>query len=181
MEKFFQIFAIMLATALLQACSGVMPVPGGKDTVNNNFYQSSEDLKSRLGGLKTGMTEDLVFSTLERSREELVKLDRQQILIALNGGPYMQGFTNPATENISIKSLSGYLLNYRIVKRHHGLKSPISLRTNEKGFDYSAVLVFKDGILFEEPIVSGGLIDRSSSKTVFDYLNPGTVMKRVGI
>lgn len=175
---------LCFATIGLSSCSGVLPVPGGKSTINDSFYESNTELKAKLEDLKAGMTEKVVFAKLERHKDELLKLNRQSIIAAMYGGqnsPYTLGSAINPYKDINIKSLTGYELKYRIVKLKHGLKSPISIRTDEVGFDYSATLIFKDGILFEEPIIAGGMIDNSKSRTVFDYLNPGMIMKGAGL
>ena len=184
MKVLFKMCIVASSALLLSGCAGFLPLPGGKSTTNDEFYESSEDMTTRLETLQTGMTLTNALAHMDRKEEELTKLNRQEVLAALYGGlqsPYAQGFAaNPYTD-LDIKSLSGYKIDYKIVNRKHGLKSPISIRTDEKGFHYTAVMIFKDGLLYEEPIVSGGLVDTSSSSTVFDYLNPGIVMKRVGM
>lgn len=182
MENFIRILCLCVLSISLSACSGVLPVPGGKNTINNAFYQSNVELKQKLSLLKPGMTTEEVFDHLGRTPDELIKLNRSQIIDALYGGsnsPYATGAAVNPYKAVSIKSLSAYELNYGIIKRKHGLKSPISIRTDEVGYDYSATIVFKDDALFEEPLVSGGLINNSSSTTVFDNLSPSMVMNRL--
>jgi len=181
MRNIVRILRLCVLSLSLNACSGVLPVPGGKNTINNEFYQSDAELKQKLSFLKEGMSIKKVFWILERRPDELKKLNRLEIIEALYGGassPYTTGAAINPYKEINIKSLSGYRLNYGVIKRKHGVRSPISLRTNETGFEYSAVIIFKDDILFEEPFLSGGLIDNSSSKTIFDYFNPGLVVGR---
>jgi len=79
-----------------------------------------------------------------------------------------------------LHALYGYRLNYKNVKRRHGFSSPIRVRTDEKGFSYAVTLIFYEGWLFEKPIVTGGVINESSSATIFDFLNLGTVVDRTG-
>ena len=182
MKNTFKFLMLTGVAITLSACSGVLPVPGGKSTINDGFYKSNTELKAKLNDLRPGMTKQIVFSKLGRSQDELKRLDREGVINALYGGqysPYALGSAHNPYGEIAINSLSGYQLNYRIVKRKHGLKSPVSIRTDENGFDYSATLIFKDDILFEPPIISGGLIDNSSSKTLFDYLNPSMVINRL--
>ena len=182
MKNSVQILLLCVLSLSLSACSGVLPVPGGKNTVNDDFYHSNVELKQKLGDLTSGMTEQVVFAKLGREKDELQRLNRQDVINALYGGqnsPYALGAAHNPYKDINIKSLKGYQLDYSIVKRKHGLKSPISIRTDERGFNYSATLIFKDGVLFEAPIVSGGLIDNSSSRTLFDYLNPSVLMRRI--
>ncbi len=176
---------IILSTLLLTACAGVLPVPGGSDTTNKSFYISKGDMKERIEKLKIGMSKDKVFSTLGRNKEELVLLNREQLVTALFGGD------KPASNNWNgsgiindryfIQSLSGYRLNYKIIKRKHGIKNPITVQTDQVGFDYSAILIFQNDYLYEKPIISGGVIDNSSSKTLFDFITPGMVMRGTGL
>ena len=53
------------------------------------------------------------------------------------------------------------------------------MKTHESGYNYVLTLVFQNGRLFDKPILSGGVVDGYSSKTVFDYLNPGNIFSRL--
>ena len=55
------------------------------------------------------------------------------------------------------------------------------MRTKEYGYGYVATFIFKDGVLYEEPVLSGGLIDTSATKTVFDHLSPSLALRQMGI
>jgi len=39
----------------------------------------------------------------------------------------------------------------------------------------------KLGALYEKPVLSGGAVDTTSTKTLFDYLSPRTIMSQAGI
>lgn len=185
--KFFlntpYIFILCTFTLLtLCGCAGILPVPGGIETTNRSFYESKDDMKERLTKLQVGMTKENVFSILNRKKEELDILKREEIVSALFGGsePNLQeNWNGDIRGRHFLQSLSGYRLNYKVVKRKHGINSPIGVRTDKKGFSYSAVLIFKDDYLYENPIISGGIIDDSSSSTIFDFINPGVVMDEV--
>jgi hypothetical protein len=167
---------------ILSGCAQILPVPGGTDTVNRSFYESKDDMQERLKKLEVGMTKENVFSILNRDKEELDILKREEIVSALFGGSdsnLKDDWNGETRGRYFIQSLSGHRLNYKILKRKHGINSPIGVRTDEKGFSYSAVLIFKDDYLYEKPIISGGIIDNSSSSTIFDFLNPGVIMDEV--
>ncbi len=162
-------------------CAGVLPVPGGNETVNESFYETKEDLLSRLQNITPGMTEPQVFTALNRTEQDFQRLTRQEVVTALLGTSNVEFKDGAEEQNYNqnlLQSLYGYRLSYQIVKRKHGFSSPIRIETDEEGFDYIITLVFRDGILFEKPILSGGIVNASSSKTFFDYLNPGTVLDR---
>lgn len=128
------------------------------------------------------MTKSQVFNSINRAEEDLIILSRDEIMFNLYGGQkleFSQNHDNPLDEREFLKSLTGYKLIFKDIKRKHGLSSPISIRTNEVGFNYVAAFIFKDGILYEKPILSGGSVDASSSKTIFDYLNPSMVLNRI--
>ena len=169
--------SLVLATG---GCAGYAPVPGGDATTNKNFYESDIDMKARLATLETGMSRAEVFERLGRKEEDFITLERESIIQALLGGSdasissMLDGWE---TEWEFIQSLSGYRLNFKVVGREHGLDSPIGMRTDETGFSYSAVLVFRHDQLFEKPIVSGGIVHTTTSKTIFDYLSPSTFAK----
>lgn len=172
--------AICILIALACAgCAGILPVPGGNEAINESFYGTKEDLLSRLEGITPGMTEKEVFKALGRKEGDFQRLTRQEVVTALLGTSnveFRDGTEEPSYSQNLLQSLYGFRLSYQIVKRKHGFSSPIRIRTDEKGFDYIVTLIFRDNLLFEKPILSGGVVNASSSKTFFDYLNPGTVM-----
>ena len=177
------VMALMCASVLFGAngCAGVMPVPGGNETVNESFYETKEDLLSRLETITPGMSEKEVFKALDRHENDFQRLTRQEVVTALLGTSNVEFKDGAEEQNYNqhlLQTLYGFRLSYQIVKRKLGFSSPIRIRTDEKGFDYIVTLIFKDGVLFEKPILSGGVVNASSSKTFFDYLNPGTVMDR---
>lgn len=172
--------ALLLALA---ACAQLAPVPGGTDSVNPSFYSAKEDFLARLGTLQPGMSEADVMAHLGRKEEELIRLKRDEVMIALLGTSNVEirdGAQETAADGSQLQSIYGYRLNYRVVERHHGFSSPIRVRTDESGFDYAVTLLFRDGKLAERPIITGGEINASSSKTFFDFLNPGTAVNRIG-
>jgi len=178
---------IALMTVLsvgLMGCAGFAPLPGGKDTVNHEFYESDEDMRTLVSELKVGMSRDDVFNHLNRQEDDFVLLNRREIIETLYGGHYVNvsfAKDSPMNNPEGLKSLAGYKLFFKKVNRKHGISSPIAMRTNEIGYNYQVALIFKDGHLFEEPIVSGGVVDASSTKTIFDYLSPKTLMGSAGI
>lgn len=126
------------------------------------------------------MSKDDVLEEIGREEEDLIILNRSEIVSTIYGGPLMHASLDKKTSN-ALKSFSGYKLLYKNVERDHGIYSPISMRTSEKGYSYAVSFIFENDRLYEEPILSGGVVDSSSSKTVFDYLNPSHAMKRVGL
>lgn len=162
---------------MLVGCAGYAPVPGGTDTINSAFYKTRNDFLSRLSEVMLGMSQEDVLAKLGRKEGELIRLKRDEILTSLFG-----------TDNITLKdenirrellqTLYGYKLPYKVVERKHGFTSPIRVRTDEKGFDYTVMLIFRDGSLFASPILTGGTVNASSSKTFFDFLSPGIVVNR---
>jgi len=182
-----RIFKTLLAVSSLfmfTACAGIMPLPGGKDTINHAFYETDIDLKSRIVSLEEGMPRDEVFAFLERHEEDFILLDRQQIVTTLYGGQQVaavQSVNSPVYSRKTLQALTGYKLMFKKVKRKHGVSSPIAMRTNETGYSYTATFIFKDGALYEKPVLSGGAVDTTSTKTLFDYLSPRTIMSQAGI
>lgn len=175
---------LLSATVLLSGCAGVLPVPGGKDTVNQSFYNDDIDLKSRIDALEEGMSKDEVFMALERHEEDLILLDRSEIIATLYGGQNIASAQNSSSlvhKRSFLQSLTGYRMMFKKVNRKHGFSSPIAMRTNEAGYQYIASFIFKDDLLYEKPVLSGGPVDAVSTKTIFDYLSPGTVMSQAGL
>ncbi len=176
---------LVLSAIFLISCAGVAPLPGGADTVNNSFEGSEVDLKQRIHDLKEGMTRQDVFDYLERDEEHFILLRRDEILTALYGTADIPvsktKIDGPLGDRDMLKTMEGYKLVFKSVKRKVGLSSPIAIRTNENGYSYCAILVFKDGVLYEKPILSGGIVDTSATKTVFDYLSVGSVMRKAGM
>lgn len=166
---------------VLAGCAGFLPVPGGGEAVNRSFYAMPDDLLARLGNMHPGMNEADVYAALGRGKEDMIRLERNQIVTALYGSTSVE-FRDGAPEHEEgsrfLQSLYGYRLYYKAVEREHGFSSPIRIRTDESGFDYAVTLIFREGILYERPIVAGGVVNRSSSHTFFDYISPGTVITK---
>jgi hypothetical protein len=163
---------------LLAGCAGVAPVPGGNETRNDTYYASEQDLKSRLDSMKPGMPRDKVFDILGRNKQDFVLLDRHDIRLAVLGGDNALLPETMATKYGPdvIRQLTGYRLYYKSVKRDIGFASPIRLRTDERGFDYALTLIFRRGVLFEDPLLSGGIVKQSHSRTLFDILTPALIL-----
>lgn len=173
--------ALFLAAALmLSGCAGTLP--GGTDAVNKSFYDSNADFEAWVESLEAGMTREEVFARLGRSKKDFRRLARNEIVGVLFGGEDagipVHFYTD---ENILafLESLEGYRIEHKNIKRRHGLTSPIRMQTDSKGFDYSLSLVFKDGKLYQKPFLTGGNVNNSSTKTLFDYLNPGMIMNTI--
>jgi hypothetical protein len=161
----------------LAGCADYAPVPGGSEAVNPTFYKAKEEFLKRLDGINPGMSETEVMARLGRQESELIRLKRDDIMTSLLGSNIVT-FEDDATRENILHELYGYKLNYKLVKRQHGFTSLIRVRTDEKGFDYGATLIFYRGLLFEKPLITGGIVNESSSKTFFDFLSPGIVVDR---
>lgn len=174
------VFVLFGFLSVLPGCAGILPVPGGDETTNKDFYKTDQELLDAISKLRPGMAEDEVFSVLEREESDFVKLDRSDIVKALFGGSDVeleQGLERQGPDNHLLQSLYGYRFSFKVVEREHGFSSPIRIRTHESGYSYTVYLIFKDGALYEKPIISGGVVNNTSSGTLFDYLTPSTVIK----
>lgn len=173
-------FGLMAMLALsLQACAGSAPVPGGTEAVNQPYFNSGNDLKTRVEKLTPGMSEEEALKALGIKKAQMTLLDRIGIRKALFGGENapLPGTPEEQMEIYTIIQESvGYKLDYKDTYRKHGLSSPIRLQTDEKGVSYSVTMVFHDGALLEKPVLSGGPINGTDSTTIFDFLNPGTAI-----
>lgn len=180
---FRRLAAALVAIVLLAGgCAGVAPVPGGTDTENLAYYDSKEYLLSLLSTLKPGTPEPVVFQRLDRKRSDFTILKRDEVMTALLGTSNVEVRNSASEQDISnslLQTLYGYRLNYTNIERRHGFTNPIRIRTDESGFSYTVILIFRQGRLFERPIVTGGIVNKNSSKTIFDYFNPGTLLGRV--
>ena len=163
------------ALLMLGACSGVMPVPGGTKTVNQDYYKDREEMLARVYMVKPGMSKADVFEILEREEDDFQILSRNQIVLAMYGTDNI----NLTQDMYFLKNLYGYSMQYAKVKRNHGFNSPISMKTKENGYAYTVTLIFEGDKLHENPIISGGDSYGSDSNTIFDYLTPGNAMSAV--
>jgi hypothetical protein len=171
-----------LALLALAGCADA-PMPGGEDTVNATYYTAADDFKARVDQLQPGMGESQVLSILGRTRNDMTRLGREQIVSALYGGSAVQMLDNAAERDqtrLFLNSLYGYRLEYKNVIKHHGFASPIRLRTIEQGYSYTVNLIFQNGVLLERPVLAGGIINDTQSRTLFDYINPGTFLSHAG-
>lgn len=173
---------VMIAlVCALGGCAGTLP--GGSDSINKSFYDSNADLESWVNSLEVGMSREETFARLGRVQKDFRRLARNEIVGVLFGGEDagipVHFYTD---ENILsfLDSLEGYRIEYKIVKRKHGFTSLIRVQTDAKGFDYRLNLIFKDGKLYQKPFLTGGQVNNSSSKTLFDYLTPGLIIGAAG-
>lgn len=171
------LIALAAAVLLLNACAGKAPVPGGSELVNDKCFKSINDMKEQVIKIMPGMPEGEVMVNLCNSKNNIKRLDRNEIRIALLGGDnVLFAGMDAASDEQLIRSLYGYRIAYKNVHRKHGFVNPIRMRTDESGFDYKITVIFRDGVLFEKPIVSGGPVDNKKSSTLFDFLSPGTLI-----
>jgi hypothetical protein len=176
-----RVFGLILVTIALSlcGCASFAPLPGGADDVNIDDYKTPDDLMARLSTMRPGMTEQNVFARLGHNPQDLTRLQRNEILTALYGSnavEFRNGQIGADAQSQFLQSLYGYSLKFRKVEKHIGFTSPWRLRTNENGYDYTVTFVFQNGVLYQSPIVAGGLVKKSSSKTLFDYLNPAAMV-----
>lgn len=169
-------FCLALIMALsISGCTGTLP--GGSDAVNDSLYDSNANLKEWVDSLEPGMSKAEVFARLGRVERDFSRLDRGEIVGTLFGGKDAGIPIHFRTEEDImhfLNSLEGYRLAYKRVKRKHGFSSLIRIQTDEKGYDYEISLIFKNGTLYQKPFLAGGVVNEKSSKTLFDYLNPGS-------
>ena len=169
--------AFLMAVACifsLTGCAQFLPVPGGDDTTNEKYYKGEDDLIAALKRLQVGMSKDRAFSILMRKEDDFKKMDRSDILHALYGGSDVE--LQQGINNHFLTSLSGYSFRFRVVESEHGFASPIRVRTREEGYDYTVSMIFQNDVLMEEPILSGGDINKTTSGTIFDFISPRFVL-----
>ncbi len=181
----WRLFFILIVTLFISTgCAGVVALPGSDETVNKSTYKTPDDLMDRLHGLRPGMRQADVFAALGRAEKDMDRLERHEILTSLYGSSsveFRDGKIGQDEQSRFLQSLYGYRFNYKKVEKEHGFASLIRIRTDEDGYDYNVTLVFQNGVLFEVPIVTGGAVHKTSSKTIFDYLNPGHFLKFGGM
>ncbi|MBU0858613.1 MAG: hypothetical protein KJ667_01630, partial [Alphaproteobacteria bacterium] len=167
MAKMRLMAILLVLTLAFTGCAGRAPVPGGDDDTNSKFYESPGDLINRINQLHPGMTHGQVFHILDRHAAELTKLSRAEINGALYGSQNAQFDGSLAEQEAArhfLQSLYGYRLDYAKVQRKHGFSSPIRVRTNKEGYRYQVLLIFQHGRLYDQPILSGGVVTDSSSR-----------------
>lgn len=176
---FLRSACLAMVILCVQGCAEKAPVPGGTTAVNQPYFNSGHDLKTRVDKLTPGMSEEEALKVLGIKKAQMTLLDRIGIRKALFGGENapLPGTPEEQMEIYTIIQESiGYKLDYKDTYRKHGLSSPIRLQTDEKGVSYSVTMVFHDGALLEKPVLSGGPINDTDSTTIFDFLNPGTAI-----
>lgn len=177
--RFFWLMLACAASLVTSGCAGTLP--GGTETVNEQFVDDERKLKDWVNSLEPGMTKGETFARLGRLESDFLRLNRSEIIGVIFGGEdagIPLHFRTDEDILVFLESVEGYRLNYRRVKRKHGIASPIRLQTDEKGFDYSLSLVFKNDRLYQKPFLAGGLVSDTKTQTIFDYLNPGSLFDR---
>jgi hypothetical protein len=163
----------------LSGCAGQLP--GGNDTTNVAYYTSPAVLKQWVDSLAPGMSKGETFARLGRVEKDFRRLSRTEIVDTLFGGNNAgvpAGFMPPDQIRAFLESLDGYELDYKNVKKRHGFTSPIRVRTDASGYSYVIKLIFRNGLLLEKPVMTGGTVQSYSTDTLFDYLSPGLVLDR---
>lgn len=85
-------------------------MPGGSDTINRSFYTTKENLHEVISTLHAGMTEDEAFKALGHDKNELLQLERDQIITALYGSStveFQDGFPDYQDSRAFLQSLYG--------------------------------------------------------------------------
>jgi hypothetical protein len=182
MKSLFVPFLLIGLLLVFTGCAQHMPAPGSDSRTNDNLYNSETEFLRIVEHLEPGMPQKEVFFRLGVTKDDLVRLDRANIINVLYGGANVQfsgSFEQQRYTRDFLRSLYGYRLDYNIVEREHGFSSLIRINTKESGFRYNVVMIFQYGYLFDKPIVSGGTVDNVRSSTFFDFINPGTVMNQL--
>lgn len=177
--RFFWLMLSCTVCLVVGGCAGTLP--GGTETVNEQFFDDNQKLKEWVDSLEPGMPKGEVFARLGRLEADFLRLNRSEIIGVIFGGEdagIPLHFRTDEDILVFLETLEGFRLNYRRVKRKHGVASLIRLQTDAKGFDYSLSLVFKDGKLYQKPFLAGGLVNDTKTQTIFDYLNPGSLFDR---
>lgn len=173
-------FFIVAATIFLSGCAGTLP--GGGENTNKNFYTSEKELETWMEELQPGMSIPEVFARLGRTKNDFTHLTRSEVVSVLFGG---RDSGIPAIfrtdEDIQkfLESLEGYKFEYKSIKKKHGFTSPIRIQTDASGFNYTVNLVFRNGLLYQKPMLTGGKVAISTNRTLFDYLTPGLILGKV--
>lgn len=179
----FYTLALCLFLALplaLAGCAGTLP--GGTESANRKYYDGDKDLKIWMEELQPGMTMPEVMARLGRTRNDFTRLTRAEVISVLFGGRdsgIPDIFKTDEDIQLFLESLDGYRFDYKMIKRKHGFTSPIRIQTDSSGFNYSVNIVFRNGKLYQKPILSGGKVESSNTKTIFDYLNLGMAFNAV--
>lgn len=177
--RFFWLMFFCAASLVTSGCAGTLP--GGTETVNEQFLDDGQKLKQWVDSLEPGMTKGETFARLGRLETDFLRLNRSEVIGVIFGGEdagIPLHFRTDEDIMAFLESVEGFRLNYRRVKRKHGIASLIRLQTDEKGFDYSLSLVFKDNRLYQKPFLAGGIVNDTKTQTIFDYLNPGSLFDR---
>lgn len=174
--RILNLLSLAFAVLMLSACAGA--APGGTDTVNQKYFANALDMKDKVAKLVPGMPEEEVYAALGCKKEQLEALDRNGIRRALFGGEgNLPGTPEQQMEiHTFLQQAYGYKLEYKDVRRKHGFSSPIRIQTDERGFAYNITMVFHSGRLLEKPVLSGGIVNDMKTQTIFDFLNPGTLL-----
>ena len=179
MKKINNIVYILFIVAFTFSCAQFARVPGGTNTINESFFKTKEEFLQLVDNIEVGSSEQEVLEKLRRKKEDLIILTREEIVASLLGTNNIE-VQNSLYDRDILYTLYGYKLNYKVVKRKHGFSSPIRIRTDEEGFNYRIILVFQKNKLIEKPMVTGGDVQSSTSKTFFDFLSPGSAINKAG-
>lgn len=153
-RRTFMAAALALAIPVLSGCT----MMSSHEQANTNFFGSVDVLEQRVDTLQIGMTKDQVFNALGMSEHDMSTLDRQGIKIALYGSAdqIIQG--SEAEVRAFFGDMEGYSFTYADIHKDRSF-SGLKIKTVGTGYDIDVTLIFKDGELYENPIISGGRVN----------------------
>ena len=150
----FMAAALALALPVLSGCA----MMSSHEQANTNFFDSVNALEQRVDTLHIGMTKDQVFAALGMNEHDMSTLDRQGIKIALYGSADQVIQGSEAEVRAFFGDMEGYNFTYADIHKDRSF-SGLKIKTVGTGYDVDVTLIFKNGELYENPIISGGRVN----------------------
>lgn len=157
-----------LILALVFFLSGCMKL--SDQHVNTELFADKQDMQTRVGALKAGMSKKDVFTSLNIPEEKFNRLGLQDIQTALYGNSQMQG-TPEQLEKFRRQLLryDGYSLPYRYIESE-GPLGFAKVKIHKKGHDLVLVLIFHDGKLTQATIQGKQEVDEKEDQYLWNTI-----------
>lgn len=169
LTKIFMAAALVTGLFVTTGCSTL----NSDIKTNTEYFNSVVTLDDRLDQLEVGMTKEEVFNTLGMNQGDMQSLDRKGIKVALYGSEDQVIQGSEAEVRAFFSDMEGLSFDYENIERKRTFRGLLKIQTEDVGHDLSVTLVFKEGLLYENPVRAGGKVNSTDRDPI---IKPNTII-----
>ena len=158
--------------------------------VNTDTYKSAGIFQQRVEALDVGMTKEQTLAILSASnlnssnynstRKTMIAIEdkREKRLAVYGDGRAPLTLSEKEEERIYMNRLDVFKIPFKdlISKQTFAFSS---IKDKERGYSMSVTLIFKDGVLLEDPKINGGFAQRNEKESIFRAISNTNVLDKV--